>query len=49
MIKPVSSSDTAYGSETSTLRKADENALVIFESKVLRKIYVRGESGKMEN
>jgi hypothetical protein len=35
LIKPV----VTYGSETWTLRKKDENALLVFERKVLRKIY----------
>ena len=35
LIKPV----VTYGSETWTMRKNDENALLVFERKVLRKIY----------
>jgi hypothetical protein len=35
LIKPV----VTYGSETWTLRKIDENALLVFERKVLRKMY----------
>ncbi|KAL4084379.1 hypothetical protein QTP88_028202 [Uroleucon formosanum] len=35
LIKPV----VTYGSETWSMRKKDENALLVFERKVLRKIY----------
>jgi hypothetical protein len=35
LIKPV----VTYRSETWTLRKTNENSLVVFERKVLRKIY----------
>jgi len=51
LIRPV----VTYGSETSTLTKADENFLRIFERKILRKIYgpiqegVLGELEVMKN